>query len=51
MEMFRRVFVCGIVAAADVTARFAQTQMNPIVADFQTIFAAVRARLNDFYFA
>ena len=44
--MFRRVFVYGIVAAADVTARFAQAQMNPIVAGFQTILAAVRRRRN-----
>ena len=51
MKMFRRVFVLGIVTAADVTARFAKAQMNPIVADFQTIFTAVRTRRDRFDFA
>jgi hypothetical protein len=51
MEMFRGVLVFGIIAATNVTARFAQSQMNPAVARFQTFFAAVRRlRLNVFYF-
>jgi hypothetical protein len=44
VEMFGRVLVLRRVAAADVPARFAQAQVNPIVSDLQTIFAAIRAR-------
>ena len=50
-KMFRRVFIRRIIAAADVTARFAKTQVNPPIARFQTIFAAVRARRDRFDFA
>jgi transposase len=50
VKMFRRVFVRRRIAAADVTANFAKPQMNPTVAGFQTIFTAVRARRNIFYF-
>ena len=48
--MFGRVFVRRTVAATDVTAYFAQTQMHPSCADLQTIFAAVRAWRYFFYF-
>lgn len=47
MKMFRRVFVDGIITAADVTANLAETQMHPSVARFQTFFATIgRARRN-----
>jgi hypothetical protein len=46
LKMPGRVPVRAGIAAADVTARFAQTKMHPSCADFQTIFAAVRARRN-----
>ena len=41
VKMLGRVFVFRRIAAADVTARVAQTQMNPTVAHFQTFLAAV----------
>ena len=44
MKMARGVFVFGRVATADVAAREAQTQMHPIIAGAQTIFATVGAR-------
>jgi hypothetical protein len=51
MKMLRRVPIFGIVATPDVPARFAQTQMNPIVAHFQTFFTAIgRFRFGRFYF-
>jgi hypothetical protein len=50
VEMFGRMFVWRRITAADVTTHFAQTQMNPPIAGFQTIFAAVSARRNLFDF-
>src|SRR2546430_9505482 len=43
-EVFGGVFVLRIVAAADVPTREAQTQMHPLIAGLQTIFASVGAR-------
>jgi hypothetical protein len=51
VKMFCRVFIRGIVAAADVPARFAKPEMNPAASGFQTIFAAVGARRHRFDFA
>jgi hypothetical protein len=42
MEVFGRVFILGLVAAADVSTRQAQSQMHPAVADLQTLFTALR---------
>ena len=42
MKMLCRVSILRIVAAADVTARDAKSQMNPPVARFQTLFTTVR---------
>jgi enamine deaminase RidA (YjgF/YER057c/UK114 family) len=51
MKMLGRVFVFGIIATTDVTAGFAQSQMNPAVAHFQTLLATIgRLRLDLFYF-
>jgi hypothetical protein len=51
VKMPGRVLVFGIIAASDVTARFAKAQMHPAVARFQTFFAAVRrSRRRRFYF-
>jgi hypothetical protein len=50
VKMFRRVFIGRRIAAADVTANFAESQMKPTVARFQTIFAAVCARRYFFNF-
>jgi hypothetical protein len=51
VKMLGRVFVFGIIAAPDVPARFAKPKMNPVVAHFQTFFAAVgRFRRGRFYF-
>ena len=44
MEVLRRVFILGGIAATDVPAVHAQSQMHPLVAGFQTLFAAVRVR-------
>jgi hypothetical protein len=38
VEMLRRVFVLRTVAAADMTASFAEAKMNPRVAHFQAFF-------------
>jgi hypothetical protein len=51
LEMLGRVFVFRRIAAADVSADFAEPQMNPRIARFQAIFTAVRARRNQFDFA
>jgi hypothetical protein len=48
VKMFCRVFIFRTIATANVTARFAKAQVNPIVTDFQTIFAAVCAWRNRF---
>jgi hypothetical protein len=45
-EVFRRVPVLRRVAAADVTARPAEAQVDPLVADLQAVLAAVGARLD-----
>ncbi len=42
-EMARGVFVLRRIAAADLAARFAQTQMHPSVPRLETILAALRA--------
>ena len=43
LKMFRGMFVFGIVATADVTAGEAQAQMDPGVAYFQALLAAISA--------
>jgi hypothetical protein len=40
--MLRGMFIFGAVAATDVPALQAQSQMHPGVAHFQTLFAALR---------
>jgi hypothetical protein len=40
------MFVLGRVAAADMAADSAQTQMNPPVAGLETLFAPVSLRLD-----
>jgi hypothetical protein len=44
LEMFRRVFVLGTVAAADVSAGQAKAQMDPGISDSQAVLASWRAR-------
>ena len=44
VEVFRGVLVFRRVAAADMAAGHAEPQVNPSVADFQTVFTAVGAR-------
>lgn len=44
MKVFGRMFVLGLVAAADVPAGEAQTQVNPGFAHFQTFLTARAAR-------
>jgi len=44
VKVFRRVFVLGRVAAADVPAGHAKAQVIPSVANLQTIFTAFGAR-------
>src|SRR5947209_3389545 len=44
MEMFGRVFVGGIIAAADMAATAADPQMQPHAAALQAFLAAERAR-------
>ena len=46
--MLRRVAVRRAVAAADVPARHAHPEMNPVAADLQAVFAAVGARCHFF---
>jgi hypothetical protein len=48
MEMLRRVFVLRGIAATHMAANHAHPQVNPRVMHFQTLFAAVCARLNIF---
>lgn len=43
VKMFCGVFVFRTIAAADVAAGEAQAQVDPVVADFQAILAAVGA--------
>lgn len=44
MEMLCRVLILRLVAAADVSAAFTQTQVHPRVSDFQTVHAAFSTR-------
>src|ERR1700722_19993408 len=44
VEMLGRVLVGGIVAAADVAARAADPQMQPLAADLQAFLTTERAR-------
>ena len=44
MEVLRRVFILGGIAATDVATAQAQPEMHPLVTGFQTLFAAVRVR-------
>jgi hypothetical protein len=46
MKMLAGVFVFGGVAAADVAAFAAKTEMHPAVAGFEAFFAALTARLD-----
>ena len=41
MEMFRRMFIFRRVAAAHMSALQTKTQVNPCVANFQALFAAI----------
>ena len=43
VKVFRRVFVFRRVATADVAAGHAEPQVNPCVANFQTVFTAIGA--------
>jgi hypothetical protein len=47
VKVFGRVLVLGRIAAADVAARFAQSQVHPTVAHLQTFFAALRRARGD----
>ena len=51
VKMFCGVLVFRTITAADVTAGEAETQMNPVVAHFQALLAAVRAGrdVSDFF--
>jgi hypothetical protein len=42
MKMFGGVLILGRIAAADFTARQAQPQVHPFVADLEALFAAFR---------
>jgi hypothetical protein len=42
MKMFGGVLILGGIAAADFTARQAQPQVHPFVADLEALFAAFR---------
>jgi hypothetical protein len=46
VKMFGGVLILGIVAAADVPAGEAQSEMDPVVAQLQTFFASVAAGLD-----
>jgi hypothetical protein len=45
-EVRRGMLVLGVVAAADVPARKAETQVNPAIPHRQAFFAALAARAN-----
>jgi hypothetical protein len=47
VKVFGRVFVLGGVAAADVAALQTEAQVDPIVADFQAFFTALRSAWSD----
>jgi hypothetical protein len=49
VEMFGGVFVFGAIAAAHVPTFQAQPQMDPVVAHFETFFAAVCVGLDRFH--
>ena len=42
MKVLCRVFILRVIAAADVSADYAKSQMKPAVAYFQTLFTTVR---------
>ena len=42
MKVPGRVFILRVVAAADVTADDAESQMDPLVAEYQTLFTTIR---------
>jgi hypothetical protein len=44
MKMLRGMLILRAIAAADVPARFAKTQMHPLITNLQAILAALRAR-------
>jgi hypothetical protein len=46
VEVFRRMLIFGRIAAADVSTRHAQPQVNPRVALFQALCADVSARFH-----
>jgi hypothetical protein len=46
MEMLRGVFILRRIATTHMAAYHAHPQVNPRVMHFQTLFAAVRARLH-----
>jgi hypothetical protein len=46
VEMLRRVLILRLIAAPDVPARHAESQMNPGVPRFQAILTSVCARRN-----
>jgi len=43
VKMFGRVFVGGVVAAANMPADQADAQMDPTTTDFEAVFTALRA--------
>jgi hypothetical protein len=47
VEVLCRVFILRIIAAAYMTACYAKSQMNPFVANFQTLFTAIRGSRSD----
>ena len=46
VEVLRRVFVGGAVAAADVAADEAHAEVDPSATDFETVFAALGGGLH-----
>jgi hypothetical protein len=46
MKMFRGVLAYGRIAAADMPARKAHAEMHPLLAGFQTLFAAAGVRFH-----
>src|SRR5438270_1169004 len=49
VEMLRRVLVLRGIAASDMPANQALTQVNPAIANFQTVLTAIRARCDLVY--
>jgi hypothetical protein len=46
VKMLRGMLILGGVAAAYVAAEHAQTEVDPVVSDLQTVFTTVGARLH-----